>query len=106
MKILVHLWDNVGFEILTPVVMRSTILLVGHAVAYIVEALCYKLKNLGSIPDEITGFFNWLNPFSRTMAQKPTQPVTNKYQESSWGVKGSRSARKADNLTAICKPII
>jgi hypothetical protein len=26
------------------------------------------------------------------------------YQESSWGVKGGRPARKADNLTAICEP--
>jgi hypothetical protein len=30
----------------------------------------------------------------------------NEYQESSWGVKGGRPARKADNLTAICEPII
>jgi hypothetical protein len=29
----------------------------------------------------------------------------NEYQESSWGVKGW-PARKADNLTAICKPIV
>jgi hypothetical protein len=29
----------------------------------------------------------------------------NKYQESSWGVKG-RPARKTDNLTAICEAII
>jgi hypothetical protein len=29
----------------------------------------------------------------------------NEYQESSWGSKG-RPARKADNLTAICEPIV
>jgi hypothetical protein len=29
----------------------------------------------------------------------------NEYQESSWGGKG-RPARKADNLTAICEPIV
>jgi hypothetical protein len=30
----------------------------------------------------------------------------NDYQESSRGVKGGLSARKADNLTAICEPIV
>jgi hypothetical protein len=34
-----------------------------------------------------------------------TQPLTNEYQESSWGDKG-RPAREADNLTAICEPIV
>jgi hypothetical protein len=29
----------------------------------------------------------------------------NEYQEFFLGVKGCRSARNADNLTAICKPI-
>jgi hypothetical protein len=28
------------------------------------------------------------------------------YQESSWGVKGGWPARKADNVTAICEPIV
>jgi hypothetical protein len=28
------------------------------------------------------------------------------YQESSWGLKGGRPARKVDNLTAICEPIV
>jgi hypothetical protein len=30
----------------------------------------------------------------------------NECQESSWGVKGGRQARKADNLTTICVPIV
>jgi hypothetical protein len=30
----------------------------------------------------------------------------NEYQESSWGIKGGRQARKDDNLTAICEPIV
>jgi hypothetical protein len=30
----------------------------------------------------------------------------NVYQESSWGVKGGRPARKADNLNAICEPTV
>jgi hypothetical protein len=29
----------------------------GHAVAYLVEALCYKPESHGSIPDEFTDFF-------------------------------------------------
>jgi hypothetical protein len=29
----------------------------------------------------------------------------NEYQESSWGLKGGRPARKADNITAISEPI-
>jgi hypothetical protein len=29
-----------------------------------------------------------------------------KYQESFWEVKGGRPACKADNLTAICEPIV
>jgi hypothetical protein len=30
----------------------------------------------GSIPDEVIGFFNLLNPSSGTMALRPTQPLT------------------------------
>jgi hypothetical protein len=41
-------------------------------------------------PDESIGFFSWPNPSSRTMAL---------------GGKG-RPARGADNLTAICEPIV
>jgi hypothetical protein len=39
------------------------------------------------------------------MALDSTQPLTNEYQEYSWGGKG-RPARKADNLTAICEPTV
>jgi hypothetical protein len=31
---------------------------------------------------------------------------SNEYQESSWGISGGRPARKADNLTAVCEPIV
>jgi hypothetical protein len=48
-------------------------------------------KVAGSIPDEVFGFFNLPNPSSRTMVL---------------GVKGGRPACKADNLTAICEPIV
>jgi hypothetical protein len=41
------------------------------------------------------------------MALGTTQPLDrNEYQESSWGVKGGRPARKADNLTTIYEPIV
>jgi hypothetical protein len=35
-----------------------------------------------------------------------TQPLKNEYRGSTWGFKGGRPARKADNLTAICEPIV
>jgi hypothetical protein len=40
------------------------------------------------------------------MALRLTQALTNEYQESSWGVKGRRPARKADKRTVICEPIV
>jgi hypothetical protein len=58
-----------------------------------------------SIPHEIIGFFNSPNPSSRTMALSSTQPLTEMSTRNLlWG-KG-RPARKADNLTAICEPIV
>jgi hypothetical protein len=53
----------------------------------------------GSISDEVSGYFNWPNPFSRTTALRSTQPVT---EMSTRNLPGSkwRPARKAD-LTAI-----
>jgi hypothetical protein len=54
----------------------------------------------GSIPDVI-GFFNVPNPSSRVTALGPTQPVT---EISISNLPGP--ARKADNLTAICEPIV
>jgi hypothetical protein len=36
-----------------------------------------KLQGEGlPIPDQVIGFFNWLNPSSRNMAQNSTQPLT------------------------------
>jgi hypothetical protein len=46
---------------------------------------------------EVIGFFNWPNPSSRTIFLGSTQPLRNLP-----GDKGL-SARKADNLTAICE---
>jgi hypothetical protein len=50
-------------------------------------------------------FFNLPKPSSRTMALGLTQPLTEMSTENLPGGKG-RLARKADNLTAICEPIV
>jgi hypothetical protein len=55
------------------------------------------------IPDEVIGFFNW--PSSRNMALGLTQPLTEISTRKIPGSKG-RPAREADNLTAICEPIV
>jgi hypothetical protein len=49
---------------------------VRHAGAQFVEALCYKSKVAGSIPDEVIGFFNLPNPSCRTMALGLAQPLS------------------------------
>jgi hypothetical protein len=56
------------------------------------------------IPDEVD-FFNLPNSSSRTMALGSTQPLTQMSARNMPGGKG-RPARKADNLTAICEPIV
>jgi hypothetical protein len=50
-------------------------------------------------------FFNLPNPSSHTMAQELTQPPTEMSTRNLPGGKG-RPVRKADNLTAICEPIV
>jgi hypothetical protein len=62
-------------------------------------------KVAGLIPDEVTRYFNWPNPFSRNMALVSTQPLTEMSTRDFPGGKG-RAARKTDNLTAICEPIV
>jgi hypothetical protein len=62
-------------------------------------------KVAGSIPDEVIGFFSSPNHSSRTMALGSTQPLTEMSTRNFLGGKG-RLARKADNLTAICEPIV
>jgi hypothetical protein len=54
---------------------------------------------------EAIGFFNLPNPSSRTMALRSTQPLTEMSTRNLSGGKG-RPVRKADNLTAICEPIV
>jgi hypothetical protein len=56
-------------------------------------------------PGEVIAFFNWPNPSSRTMTQGSTQPLTEMSTRNLPGGKG-RLARKANNLIAICDPIV
>jgi hypothetical protein len=62
-------------------------------------------KVAGSIPDEVTGFFNQPNPSSRIMGLRSTQPLTEMSTRNLPGGK-RRPVREADNLTAICEPIV
>jgi hypothetical protein len=61
-------------------------------------------KVAGSIPDVIE-FFTWSNISSRTMALGSTQPLTEISTRNLPGGKG-QLAHEADNLTAICEPIV
>jgi hypothetical protein len=56
------------------------------------------------IPDEVN-VFNLPNPSSRTMALGSTQPLTEMSTRNFPGGK-KRPARRVDNLTAICEPIV
>jgi hypothetical protein len=75
--------------------------------SYEFVAICSYATNrkvAGSSPDEVD-FFNWPNPSSRTMALGSTQPLTEMSTRKIPGGK-ARPARKADNLAAICEPIV
>jgi hypothetical protein len=60
---------------------------------------------VGSIPLELTGFFNLPNPSSRTIVLGSTQPLTEmsirNLPRSKWWPE-----HKADNLIVICEPVI
>jgi hypothetical protein len=62
-------------------------------------------KVAGSIRDGVIGFLNWPDLSSRTMALGSTQPLTEMSNRNFPGGKGW-PVRKADNLTAICEPIV
>jgi hypothetical protein len=62
-------------------------------------------KVAGSIPDEVIGFSSWHNRFNYTIALWSTQPLKEMSTRNLPGSKG-RQARKSDNLTAICEPIV
>jgi hypothetical protein len=61
-------------------------------------------KVAGSSLDEVD-FFKLPHPSSHIMALRSTQPPTEMSTRNLPGVKG-QPARKADNLTAICEPIV
>jgi hypothetical protein len=58
-----------------------------------------------SLLDEVIAFYKWPNPSSRTMSLESTQTLTETSTRNLPGGK-RRPARKADNLTAICEPIV
>jgi hypothetical protein len=97
------MWGHVVRYIFTDVSVKgfaSTL-----AVAQLVEVLCHKLEGCGF--DSKWG--HWI--FKLTWSFQPHYGLgvdsasnRNEYQESSWG-KG-RLVRGADNLTAICEPIV
>jgi hypothetical protein len=62
-------------------------------------------KVAGSIPAEVTGFYNWPNISSRTMTLGSTKPLTETNTRNIPEGKG-RSASKADNLTVTCQQIV
>jgi hypothetical protein len=52
-------------------------------------------------------FFNLPNPSSRTMVLGPTQPLTEiSTRNLPGGRNKGRPTHKADNITAICEPIV
>jgi hypothetical protein len=59
----------------------------------------------GSIPDEITGFFNLPKSSNCTIALGSTQPLKEMSTRNLPGHKG-QPALKADILTAICELIV
>jgi hypothetical protein len=67
--------------------------------------LTTSLKIAGSIPDEVIGFFSWPNHSSRIIALGSIQPLTEMSTRNLPGDKGW-PALKADNLIAICEPIV
>jgi hypothetical protein len=60
---------------------------------------------VGSIPDKFTGFFSLPNISGSTMALGSTQPLTEMSTMNLPRDKG-RPAHKAENITALCEPII
>jgi hypothetical protein len=74
--------------------------------SWMVQALCHAQEGLAdSIPDEVTGIFNWPNPSIRTSALGSTQPLTQVSTSNIYKGKG-QPASKADNLTAIYEPTV
>jgi hypothetical protein len=64
------------------------------------------MKSTAFLPDEVTGFISSPNPSSRIMALGSTQPLTEMMSTRDLPGGKGRLARKTDNLTAICEPIV
>jgi hypothetical protein len=62
-------------------------------------------KVTGSIPDEITGVFNFPNLFSHIIAVVSTQSLTELNTKNPPGGK-VQPAHKADSLNTICEPTV
>jgi hypothetical protein len=73
-------------------------------IAYVVEALCYKMEGRGFKSQCSRWIFNWSNLSSRTMAMVLAQRLREIIIRNIPGGK-KRPASKADNLTATCEPI-
>jgi hypothetical protein len=58
---------------------------------------------MGSISDEVTGFFNCPNHSRHATALRSNQPLTELSARNLPGGKG-QLVHKAENLTAICEP--
>jgi hypothetical protein len=58
-------------------------------------------KVTGSIPDEVTGFFNWPNSCSRAMALGSTQPLTEMSARNLSGLKSDSSVRLATSPPSV-----
>jgi hypothetical protein len=61
---------------------------------------------VGSIRDEVTGFFNWNNPSNHTIELWSTQPLTEMSTRNIRGGGKGRPARKAGNLATICELMV
>jgi hypothetical protein len=61
---------------------------------------------VGSNPYEVTEFFNRPNLSSRTMTLGSTQSLTEMSTRNFPGEVKGLPGRKADDLTAICKPVV
>jgi hypothetical protein len=65
----------------------------------------FSWKVAGSIPNEVIAFVSLHNPSSRTTALRSTQSLT-EMSTRNLSVDKGQPMLKADNLTAICEPII